>query len=153
MLIEYFNMNRLAKEAYNNSRLLPFRKQNGKRPAIIRDPLDYLYADFPEVFTWNKRNKRQKIRERGETLRRINFISLKTKDLYYYRLLLYYVKGATSFKNLRTVDGHVIGQKEAYIELGLTENNRLANEILNKGKDFQGGYKLRSLFILVLVKL
>jgi len=102
----------------------------------MRDPLDYLYADFPEVFTWNKRNKRWKIRERGETLRRINFISLKTKDLYYYRLLLCHVKGATSFENLRTVDGHVMGWKEACVELRLTENNRLADEILDEGKDF-----------------
>ncbi len=68
MLTEFFNMNRLAREAHDNGQPLPFTKQNGKRPAIMRDPLDYLYADFPEVFTWNKRNKGWKIRERGRLL-------------------------------------------------------------------------------------
>ncbi len=39
------------------------------------------------------------------------------------------------------------------MKLRLTNNNRYTNKILNKGKDFQGVYKLYSLFILVLVKL
>ena len=39
------------------------------------------------------------------------------------------------------------------MELGLTENDRHADEILDEGKDFQGDYGLRSLFVLVLVEL
>ena len=44
-------MNRLAKEAYNNNQLLPFKKANGRPFKVIKDLLNYLYTDFLEYFT------------------------------------------------------------------------------------------------------
>ena len=132
---------------------IPFRKKNGRRLAVQKNPLDHLYTDFLEHFTWIKQSKRWKVREKGEALGRIHFISPKSKDLYYLRLLLYYRKGATSFNDLYTVNSRVIEWKEAYIELRLTENDKHTDEILDKSKDFQGGYRLRSLFVIVLLEL
>ena len=119
----------------------------------MKNPLDYLCADFPEHFTWIKKTKRWKIREKGEALGRIHFISPKSKDLYYCRPLLCHRKGAISFDDLRTVDGRLMEWKEACVELGLTENDKHADEILDEGKGMQGGYGLRSLFVMVLLEL
>jgi hypothetical protein len=107
-LTEYFEMNRIAKEALDQGQPLPFRKKNGGRLAVQKNPLDHLYTDFPEHFTWIKQSKRWKVREKGETLGRMHFISPKSKDFYYLRLLLCYRKGATSFDDLRTIDGRVV---------------------------------------------
>jgi ATP-dependent DNA helicase PIF1 len=152
-LTEYFNMNRIAKEALDRNEPLPFKKSNGRPLEVMKNPLDYLYADFPEHFTWMKGKKRWKVREKGEALGRMNFISPKTKDLYYCRLLLCHRKGATSFKDLRTVDGALIEWKEACIELGLTENDRHTDEVLDEGRYIQEGYGLRTLFVMVLLEL
>ena len=51
------------------------------------------------------------------------------------------------------VEGRLLEQKEAYIELGLTENDRYADEVLEEGRYMQGGYGLRSLFMIVLLEL
>lgn len=51
ILTEYFEMNRLAKEALNNNQPLPFKTANGRPLEVIKNPRDYLYADFPEHFT------------------------------------------------------------------------------------------------------
>ena len=47
------------------------------------------------------------------------FINLKVGELFFQRLLLCYIKGATTFDDLRTVDGVLLGWKEVCIALGL----------------------------------
>lgn len=43
--------------------------------------------------------------------------------------------------------------KEACVELGLTENDKYTDKVLEEGSHMQGGYGLRSLFIIVLLEL
>lgn len=107
-ITEFFEMNRIAKEALDAGQPLPFKKKNGRQLEVLRNPLDYLYTDFPEYLTWMKKTRRWKVREKGEALGRIYFISSKSKDLYYLRLLLCHRKGATSYEDLRTVEGRLM---------------------------------------------
>ena len=152
-LTEYFTMNRLAKDALDQGLPLPFKKPNGRRYAVEKNPLDYLYADFPEHFTWIQKSRQWKPREKGEALGRMYFISPKSKDLYLCRLLLCHRKGAVSYEDLRTVDGRLMDWKEACVELGLTENDKHADEVLEEGKAFQAGFGLRRLFVMILLEL
>ena len=82
-LTEYFEMNRIAKEALNQGQPLPFRKKNGGRLANKKNPLDHLYTDFPKHITWIKKSKRWNVREKGEALGRTRISSPKSKDSYY----------------------------------------------------------------------
>ena len=43
--------------------------------------------------------------------------------------------------------------KEAYVEFGLTENDKHSDKVLDEGRHIQGGYGLRSLFVMVLLEL
>ena len=43
--------------------------------------------------------------------------------------------------------------KEACVEFGLTENDKHSDEVLDEGRHIQGGYGLRSLFVMVLLEL
>jgi len=58
ILTKYFNINRLAKRAYNSNQPLSFTKISDRPLEIMKDSLDYLYADFPEHFTWIKSKKK-----------------------------------------------------------------------------------------------
>lgn len=153
ILTEFFAINQAAREALDYGLPLPFTKSNSKPSEVEKNPLNYLYTDFLEYFTWIKGKKQQKVYKRGKSIGRIIFISPKLKDLYFYRLLLLYRKGPTSFDNFRTVDRRLLEQKEAYVELGLTENDKHADKVLEEGRYMQGGYRLRSLFIIMLLEL
>ncbi len=72
----YFDINRRAKEAIDRGEPLPFKKDNGRPLDIMKNPLDYVYADFPEYFVYQKTKKRWKVRKKG-ALGRIVFISPK----------------------------------------------------------------------------
>ena len=75
LLTEFFKINRMTKEALDQRLLLLFKKPNRQSFAIQKNPLDYLYTEFPEHFIWIKRNKQWKIREKDKCVGRINFIS------------------------------------------------------------------------------
>ena len=66
-----------------------------------------LYPDFPEQYVFVQRTRRWKIRERGfgGTIGRVYNVSPRDVEKYHLRMLLYHVPGATSFLELRTVDG------------------------------------------------
>ena len=113
---------------------------------------DVLYPDFPKYYTWEtKGGKKWKWRVRNMTgstdddgpkstaIGRIAIIPLNnhTRETFFLRLLLYHVKGPTSFEHLRTVkiDGQSIvcnTYQEACIKLGLTDNDKEAEESLEQ---------------------
>ena len=64
-LTEYFELNRLAKEALENGRQNPFPKS----------PLEVAYIDLPKYFTWKAKPQKWTTRKKGDTIRRIYSIS------------------------------------------------------------------------------
>ena len=74
-----------------------------------------LYPNFPEQHVFVQRTRQWKLRERGfgGTIGRIYAVSPREVQKYHLRVLLYHVPGATSFADLRTVDGEVFPSFQA----------------------------------------
>jgi hypothetical protein len=69
---------------------------------------EVLYTDFPRQHVWKTREKVWAARQRGtEAVGRMYFVHVALSERFYLRLLLTMVAGATSFENLRTIDGVV----------------------------------------------
>ncbi len=84
ILTEYFETNKVDPEAWEIS-----------------------YADFPSSFTWKNTAKKWAKRRRGVDVGRLYFVSPAAGERYFLQTLLIVIKGATSFEDIQTVDGHV----------------------------------------------
>jgi len=110
----------------------------------------FLYYEFPEHFVWVRKIGWKK-RQRGTAVGRMYSASPFQGERYYLRLLLTVVRGATSFENLRTVDGMVYPIfKGASIALGLLEDDGEWVALFREGAQFMTGRALRYLFALAL---
>lgn len=91
MLLEYFELN--------------------KRNITARQ---YTYYEIPQFYTFNATVKRWTPRKSHfNVIGRLYNINPSQKELFHLRLLLLRVKGATSFKDLRTVNGRTY---DSYVE-------------------------------------
>lgn len=64
-----------------------------------------LFCDFPTHVTWNETRRTWTPRQRMQCIDRVHFVSPRDATRYYLRLLLHHVPGATSYEDLRAVDG------------------------------------------------
>jgi len=91
------------------------------------------------------------MRQSGTAVGRMYSASRFQGERYYPRLLLTGVRGATSFENLRTVDGMVYPTfKGACIALGFSEDDGEWVALFREGAQFMTGRALRHLFALAL---
>ena len=105
------------------------------------------YQDFPTTWVFEKTPKIWKPRQRGNALGRMYFASPSAGERFYIRLLLTVVPGATSFANLRTINGVMYDTfKETCFALGLLENDNEWIQCLTEASQMQLGYTLRMLF-------
>jgi hypothetical protein len=110
------------------------------------------YADFPIQWVYNNQTKNWKPRQRGDSIGRMYFVHPAAGEQYYLRMLLNIVCGATSFENLRTVDGILYPSfKEACIALGLLQNDEEWDQCLREAEQIQTGMQLRKLFAILLL--
>ncbi|AQK61278.1 hypothetical protein ZEAMMB73_Zm00001d054100 [Zea mays] len=130
MLTAYFEANRLHEEARG-----------------------ILYRDFPEWYTlqqgkvWQRRK-----RNTGGQVGRIVSAYPAEGERFYLRLLLNHVTGATSYADLRTVDGDTLPSfREAAQRRGLLEADNTIDECLNEAAIYQMPSALRRLFATILV--
>ena len=100
--------------------LTEFFVANSKYPAAR----NITYQEFPQSFTWNKTAKKWTPRKQGFAIGRMYFASPSAGEQFYLCTLLTVVKGAQSFEELRTVDGHLhVTFKAACLAQGLFEDN------------------------------
>ncbi|CAB4488149.1 unnamed protein product [Rhizophagus irregularis] len=110
------------------------------------------YADFPIQWVYNNQTKIWKPRQRGDSIGRMNFVHPAAGEQYYLRMLLNIICGATSFENLRTVNGIIYSSfKEACIALGLLQNDEEWDQCLKEAEQIQTGIQLRKLFAILLL--
>ncbi|XP_062228527.1 uncharacterized protein LOC133926554 [Phragmites australis] len=133
MLTEYFETNRLHEHARG-----------------------ILYRDFPEWYTWQKGKKKKfwqrRVRETGGQVGRIVSAHPAEGERYYLRVLLNHVSGATSYDDLRMVDGEILLTfREAAERRGLIEADNTLDECLTEAELFQMPPSLRRLFATILV--
>ena len=73
-------------------------------------------------------------------------------ERYYLRILLTHIKGATSFNNLKTINGYVCRTfKETCIHLGLLQDDAEWNTCLHEATQIKTGKQLRHLFAMILL--
>ncbi len=109
------------------------------------------YADFLSKFTWNNMAKKWAKRHRGVAIGCLYFVSPTTNERYFLWTLLTIVKGATSFEDLRIVDGCVYETfKVVAIVCGLYDSNDKWDQCLRKASNMQIGAQLRTLFVTIL---
>ena len=73
-------------------------------------------------------------------------------ERYYLRILLTHIKGATSFDDLKTVNGYTCRTfKEACIHLGLLQDDSEWNTCLHEASQIKTGQQLQNLFAIILL--
>ncbi|KAK9682574.1 hypothetical protein RND81_10G082900 [Saponaria officinalis] len=110
------------------------------------------YAEFPTKWVWIKKDKRWKKRRNGMAIGRVYFAPPNSGELYYLRLLLNIVKGATSYADIRTINGVVYSTyKAACNALGLLDGDDEWNVALNECATWSTAHQLRELFATILL--
>ncbi|XP_057290338.1 uncharacterized protein LOC130613035 [Hydractinia symbiolongicarpus] len=116
------------------------------------DARQYMYPDIPLYFVFNK-NKVWKPRQRGhgKIVSRMYSVSLRAGELFYLRMLLLHTPGATSFEDLRTVNGNAAETfRDACLLRGLLQDDTEWNNTLQEAVNFQMPRQLRQLFAVIL---
>ena len=119
---------RQAAEAARRTHLTAWLEYNRESAAEDPDCLRLLYSDFPSHYTWQAGQKvwrKRRQRQATEAIGRVVSLSPRHGDVFYLRVLLHHVPGATSFEELRTVDGVVCAtHREACCLRGLLQDDR-----------------------------
>ncbi|KAG5736109.1 hypothetical protein E4T56_gene6318 [Termitomyces sp. T112] len=109
------------------------------------------YQNFPIKFVYEASKRTWKERQRGTAIGRMYFASPQQGERFYLRMLLTVVTNATSWADLRTVNGHTYPTyKEACKALGLLEDDAEWRQCLAEAAPIQSGSALRQLFCTIL---
>ncbi|KAL7076373.1 hypothetical protein ACQ4LE_004482 [Meloidogyne hapla] len=117
---------------------------------------DLLYHQLPEKFCFSKRMWTER-KSHFNAIGRMVKVSPAEPERYHLRLLLLNVRGASSFKELKTIrssDGSVkvcTTFSEACLERGLIRNDEEWKRALEEASSFEMPRKLRDFFALILV--
>lgn len=117
----------------------------------IPEARQFTYHQFPQNFTWKQDQNRWKIRERGTVFGRLSDVHASSGETFYLRMILMHIKGATSFKDLRTVNGIVYNTyKEACDALGLLKDDKQWDVAMTENSNHAMPFQLRQLFVFIL---
>lgn len=110
------------------------------------------YCEYPSKFVWNVSLRKWTLRKRGFSLGRIFNVSPGNGELYYLRLMLNEVRGATSYEDLRTLDGVTYPTfKDACYSLGLIDDEKEYIDGIIECSRWGSAHYLRSLFAMLLL--
>lgn len=123
-----------------------------------------LYVDIPSFFTWDTKKwqrRRQGLRVengegqvifQGDAIGRVHTVSPKEQECFFFRMLLFHVKGPKSFTDVRTFDGTIYTTyREACLRWGLLEDDGLWNTALREAADCKMPEAMRRVFCLILL--
>ena len=135
--------------------LTAWMRYNRECAATDPDCLALLYPDFPRHCRWDKGRRRWVRRQNYQaapTIGRVVSVSPRQGDVFYLRLLLHHVPGATSFAELRTVAGVVCAtNQEACRRRGLLQDDGEWDGTLQEATLSQMPAQLRQLFAVVVL--
>ena len=110
-----------------------------------------LYREIPEHYTWNK-NKWQRRKKLSYNLGRMYTVNPLDYERFFLRIILLHRRGATSFEDLRTVNGEVY---ETFLNaakaMNLVENDDEWRDCLQEAAAFAMPRQLRELFAYICV--
>jgi hypothetical protein len=110
------------------------------------------YCDFPKEWTWDASNRLWRKRSRCAKIGRKYYVHPASGELYYLRMLLMIVKGATNYADIRTFNGHVYCTFRAACEArGLLEGDNEWILLFDEAIVSASAYQLRQLFVTVVL--
>ncbi|XP_044005498.1 uncharacterized protein LOC122850412 [Aphidius gifuensis] len=120
-----------------------------------RDPLakTFTYAEISEHYVFKKGSGPwQKRKKHFNVIGRMYSISPSQVELFYLRLLLLTVKGATSFENIRVIDCVTHDSyHSACLALGLIEDDEEWDRAMTEGGVWMMPHQVRNLFVRILI--
>ncbi|KAG8370301.1 hypothetical protein BUALT_Bualt14G0102700 [Buddleja alternifolia] len=106
------------------------------------------YAEFQTAWVWKRDRKEWVKRKQGKCIGRMPYAHANSGERYYLRMLLYKVRGAQCFEDLRTYNGILYPTfKQACRALGLLEDDNEWHEASN----WASSIKLRNMFSTMLM--
>ncbi|KAL0385787.1 UNVERIFIED_CONTAM: hypothetical protein Sradi_2973000 [Sesamum radiatum] len=111
-----------------------------------------LYVKFPTAWVWKRAIKDWVMRKYGKCIGRLPYAHPSSGEKYYLRMLLYKVRGAQSFEDLRTFNGIIYPTfKQACAARGLLDEDNEWNEALSEASSWASSVKLRNMFSTMLM--
>ena len=139
----------VEQQGNKDTTLTAYFKANAEYPAARQ----LLYQDFPSKFVWKKNvRKWQPRRKHGFAIGRMYYAHPSSGERFYLRTLLATVKGATSFEDLRRVNGGdpLPTFHQACLARGLLEDDNEWRQCLQEAAHMASGHQLRNLFVTIL---
>ncbi|KAM3264712.1 hypothetical protein P3L10_001706 [Capsicum annuum] len=116
------------------------------------DARELTYSEFPMYWVWDANGKKWNRRKMGQAVGRIYVAYPVSRERFYMRMLLNFVKGSTSFEIIITINGvSYKTYKEACYALGLLEDDKEWNDFLAEAACWASGNELRNLFVTILI--
>lgn len=142
------NLEDVANQASNRKSKLEAWFEANK---MIPEAREHTFQEFPRGFTWHGKLCKWKKRQRGIVIGRLTEVHASQGDVFYLRMLLTRNRGATSFSDLRTVDGQLYGSyKETCEVLGLLKDDSQWHAALRENSHSAMAQQLRSMFVHIL---
>ncbi len=130
--------------------LMDFFQLNGRDPVARQ----YLYKEIVNHYVFNPTTKQwtARVNDGSRVIGRIPFISVRSRELFFMKLLLLHVRGPISYEHLRTVNDHEWPTFEAAaMAMNLVDNNVQWQTTMAELAATEMPYRLRFLFVTILV--
>uniref|UniRef100_A0A1Y1KCC0 ATP-dependent DNA helicase n=8 Tax=Photinus pyralis TaxID=7054 RepID=A0A1Y1KCC0_PHOPY len=113
----------------------------------------YLYCDIPYHYVWRSNHWQPRKLGGDKVVARMYFVNLKDMEKYCLRLLLLHVRGATSYEDLRTVNGKLHDTyQEAAKAINLLDDDEEWDKAMDEAELFRMPRELRLLFATILIQ-
>ncbi|XP_042005913.1 uncharacterized protein LOC121754654 [Salvia splendens] len=111
---------------------------------------DLTYAEFPTKFVWN--TDHWKLRKRRYSIGRMFYVPPGSGDMYYLRCLLNVVRGATSYEDIKCVNGIQYATfRDACYALGLLDDDKEYIDGITEASFWASAHSIRLLFVSLLL--
>ncbi|XP_024979018.1 uncharacterized protein LOC112516232 [Cynara cardunculus var. scolymus] len=109
------------------------------------------YSSFPTEWVWNSLDKVWTRRKKGISIGRMYFTYSSAGEGFYMCMLLNFVKGCTSFEDIRTIDGYMHPTyKGACYAHRLLDDDSEWIDCLEEASNWAIGYELQHFFVTIL---
>ena len=110
------------------------------------------YCEFPTKWSWDTCSRSWSPRKRGRKIGRIYYVHPSSGELYYLRMLLMIVKGATCYADIRTHDSKILATfKEACAAQGLIGDDSEWYRAFDEALCLATSPQLRRLFVTIFI--